>query len=251
MRQLKIYQAFQNLIPPLSDDEYSGLENSILSHGRCRDTIKIWKGTIVDGHNRYAICQKHGIKYEVQDMRFSSIKDAELWIIQNQLGRRNLTNAMRIKLVLHKGTLLREKARQNRKGSNGSPVHVHKTLAKEAGVSDGTLYKYMRIRELGSPELVQQVESGEVKIGTAYKGLEVTTRAVERFLGSDSYDIGNMQCRKAVVNGIGRIEKVIGFISGNAVVMKDEGGLPRVFRRLEMQHEAVDMISVYESPMTR
>ena len=53
MKILKIDLGFQILIPPLSDDELHGIEESILAEGRCRDTIKVWKDTIVDGHNRY------------------------------------------------------------------------------------------------------------------------------------------------------------------------------------------------------
>jgi len=232
MKPLKIDLGFQSLIPPLSDDELHGLEESILAEGR-RDTIKVWKGTIVDGHNRYAICQKHGITPCTQEVRFTSKKNAELWIVQNQLGRRNLTNAMRIKLALHKENLLAEKAKRNRKGSQGSPVHVRKTIAKEANVSEQTVYKYMKIRELGSPELLQQVEAGEIKIGTAHRGLEVTTRTVEcLFSADDIIDIGNPYCRMALLGNVGELDKMVVFLSGDADLIKAGGGMLRVLRRL-------------------
>jgi len=110
MTPLKISPKFKNLIPPLSGEEFSQLEENIIVQG-CRDAIKLWRGTIIDGHNRYAICQKHNIPYETKTMRFPSRQDAELWIIENQQGRRNLTDATRIKLALSKAGLLREKAR--------------------------------------------------------------------------------------------------------------------------------------------
>ena len=61
---------FQSLIPPLTQEEYAGLEASILKEG-CRDALVLWKETLVDGHNRLAVCQKHGLPYETRTLKFS------------------------------------------------------------------------------------------------------------------------------------------------------------------------------------
>jgi len=224
MKPLKIDKDFQSLIPPLSNEELKGLEESILTHGRCHDTIKVWRNTIVDGHNRYTICQKHNIPVSTQKLRFSSKKDAELWIVQNQLGRRNLVNAVRIKLALRKETLLQEKAGKNRRGCNGDPIHVRKIIAKEAGVSEQSVYKYMKIRELGTPGLIKQVESGQVRISTAHRevtGLEVTTRTVEVLYDEeDPPDIANPLCETAVIIKLEKLAKLYYFISDNAACLK-------------------------------
>ena len=84
---LKIDPDFRNLISPLMPDEFKQLEQNILSINRCRDTILVWNNTIIDGHNRYAICQEHGIPFEVSKIHFASKEDATLWIVENQLGR--------------------------------------------------------------------------------------------------------------------------------------------------------------------
>ncbi len=55
--QLKIDSEFQSLIPPLTPEELAGLEDSLKSEG-CRDALVVWNDTIVDGHNRYEICQR-------------------------------------------------------------------------------------------------------------------------------------------------------------------------------------------------
>ncbi|MCL2422065.1 MAG: hypothetical protein FWD03_09430, partial [Defluviitaleaceae bacterium] len=86
---LKIDEDFKKLIPPLLPDELKQLKENILSTGRCRDAIVVWKGYIVDGHNRYAICREQGIPFEVSKIHFASKKDALVWIAENQLGRRN------------------------------------------------------------------------------------------------------------------------------------------------------------------
>jgi len=180
---------FRGIIPSLSDDEYQQLEQNILSEQKCRDAILMWDGVIIDGHNRFYICVKHGIEFEVREMEFESREEVKLWILENQLGRRNLTDAMRIEIALGKAEMLRERAREKQSQAGGdkiSPgallsksskaneerINVQKTLAKEAGVSAGTLYSYICVREDGSPALLDKVKSGEIKIGRAYKMLE-------------------------------------------------------------------------------
>jgi len=262
MKPLKIDPKFQSLIPPLSDDEYRGLEESLLAYGQCRDKIKVWKGTIIDGHNRYAICKKHGLpvdEQDIQEMRFTSQKNAELWIVSNQLGRRNLTNAMRIKLALHKETLLREEAKLNRQGCRGKPVHVRKAIAKDSHVGEKTVYKYMKIRELGTAELIRKVDAGEIKIGEAYsdvrcaqkenqdleqpannKALEVTIKIVEHFCGTGiGSDITNPLGKRNVERKLDKLERLIGFIGDNAGALGSEGDVMRVCRRLGVQMRVV------------
>lgn len=85
-----IDKEFQSLIPPPSDDEYKQLEVNILTDG-CRDPISLWGDIILDGHNRFKICQEHNISFNTVQIEVASRDEAMLWIVQNQLGRRNLT----------------------------------------------------------------------------------------------------------------------------------------------------------------
>jgi len=79
------------VIPPQSKEEHDGLENSILVNlFDPAYPIIVWDGFIVDGHNRYEICQKHGIDYSISEKDFVNRTDAYNWIIDNQLSRRNL-----------------------------------------------------------------------------------------------------------------------------------------------------------------
>jgi len=123
---LKINRKFKNLIPPLSAEEFGQLEKNILAQG-CRDAITTWRGVIVDGHNRHEICTKHGIAYKTEEISLASGKEATLWIVENQLGRRNLSDEMRIKLAMQKTGLTR------------------KQIADYAKVTEYAVQKYMRI----------------------------------------------------------------------------------------------------------
>lgn len=87
---------FKTLIPPLLPVERAGLEASILDEG-CRDALVVWRGRniLVDGHNRYEICTKHGISFEIVEIELAGRDEAIDWIYQNQLARRNLTDEKR------------------------------------------------------------------------------------------------------------------------------------------------------------
>ena len=92
MINLKIDPEFQSQIPPLTDDEFKQLEENILKEGKLLSPLIVWNNTLVDGHNRYAILQKHPeIYFSTMPLRFENREEAIAWICRNQLGRRNLT----------------------------------------------------------------------------------------------------------------------------------------------------------------
>ena len=93
-----IDKEFADLIPPLTEEEYRGLEASIIAEG-CRDALIVWKDILVDGHNRFKICTEHGIAFQVLQKEFSDRDAVKLWMLGNQLGRRNLNDFQRIEMV--------------------------------------------------------------------------------------------------------------------------------------------------------
>ena len=82
----------QSLIPPLSREEYAQLEANLLQDG-CHDALIVWEEeqTLLDGHNRYDICERHGLPYTTQALSLPDLDAAKAWMIANQLGRRNLS----------------------------------------------------------------------------------------------------------------------------------------------------------------
>lgn len=85
-----IDKEFKSLIYALGERELEQLETNILAEG-IRDPLVVWSGILLDGHNRYAIAQKHGLSFKTVEIELPSRDAAKLWIIKNQLGRRNLT----------------------------------------------------------------------------------------------------------------------------------------------------------------
>ena len=109
--ELKIIDEIKNLIPPLSKEEYGLLKQSIIKEG-VRDPIVVWSDMIVDGHNRYTICKKHNIPFKIVDKDFECLDEIKIWVIENQLGRRNLTDEQKSYFI---GKLYNENKKQGQR----------------------------------------------------------------------------------------------------------------------------------------
>lgn len=84
----------KHILPPLHPDELPKLEANILSDGEVREPLVVWNGILLDGHNRWAVIQKHPeLPYKVKEIDLPDRWAAIRWIQNNQLGRRNLTEA--------------------------------------------------------------------------------------------------------------------------------------------------------------
>lgn len=82
----------------LSPDELKQLEENILQDGKIIDPIVVWGEFLLDGRHRLKIAQKHSLEFEVHEIEFDSIDDAQLWVLEHQLGRRNVTDHEKMRL---------------------------------------------------------------------------------------------------------------------------------------------------------
>lgn len=164
--EIKIDAEFRALIPPLSSEEFAQLEANIVADG-CRDPLVIWNGTLIDGHNRFAICEKHGLGFDTTEQDFANRDEAKKWIILNQFGRRNLTTFARAELALKLEPIIADKARETYHETVGRPdKSVKKSapindreerktrtqVAKLAGVSHDTISKAKFVRDNADEE---------------------------------------------------------------------------------------------------
>ena len=130
MINLKIDPEFQSQIPPLTDDEFKQLEENILKEGKLLSPLIVWNNILVDGHNRYAILQKHPeIYFSTMPLRFENREEAVAWICRNQLGRRNLSPEQK-RYLLGKQYEAEKKASKIFRGNQY-------TLAKKSGGDHG------------------------------------------------------------------------------------------------------------------
>lgn len=174
-------------IDPLTPDEYRALERSILAEG-CRDALVLWGDMLVDGHNRYAICRRHDLPFRtVQSTRFQSIEDVHLWMIDQHLGRRSLSDFQRGVLALRKREIVAERlARTPPQAGPDAPAAdagaaeapapapaaearetTREALARVARLSSGQVTQIEKIQKQAAPEVVAAVKAGEISIHAA------------------------------------------------------------------------------------
>ena len=158
MRALTIDAEFKALIPPLAPDERQLLEESILAEG-CRDAIVVWHGhgIILDGHNRYDICTAHNIPFQVVERAFDTRADAKVWVLRNQLGRRNLPEPARVKLALLLKPALAEQARERQAAAAAQTNALLGRDTDETLVAHGPQASIGRARDKLAEEVVPHV----------------------------------------------------------------------------------------------
>ncbi|KAG0773582.1 hypothetical protein G6F22_014759 [Rhizopus arrhizus] len=198
----RIDEGLRAYIDPLTEDEHEALERSLLAEG-CRDALVLWGDLLVDGHNRYAICQKHGIEFQTrQNTTFKSMEDVHLWMIENHLGRRSVSDFQRGVLALRKKEILLARTPpegsappdagsadaassegsppwdEDAPGADGAPrlppniswtppVPSRQALARAARISSNTLGQIEKIQKDAAPELVRAVKEGAISINAA------------------------------------------------------------------------------------
>lgn len=176
---LLIDNDFRDILPPLSTEEYAELEKSVKEKG-VLSPILTWNGYIVDGHNRYAICQNNGITiFEVKEMQFGSKDEVLEWILSHQLGRRNLNDFQRNEVALKYEKVIADRMRERMSEGGGDKVSEkaksgvdqmnhpgtqktskRKELAKIAGTSEGSIQRSKLIIEHGTQEQIDRARKG-------------------------------------------------------------------------------------------
>ena len=174
--ELNIDTELHDLIPPLSDEEYRMLEESIVRDG-CDTPLTVWNGTIVDGHNRYEICRKHGIAFGIKEKAFEDKNAVMFWMLEHQLARRNLNSYQRSELALKAKEYLSEIANEHQKAgvdlglNSAQGGRVSEKLAKIAGVGHDTMKKVQRIDAEADDETKRKLRAGTKSINRAYTEL--------------------------------------------------------------------------------
>lgn len=147
-QDLHISSRLKKLLPPLTDEERKQLQANILSDGQLTDPILYWfdgaKNVVMDGMHRWPIVRNTDIPYSTKQVESDSYEDAELWVLNHQLGRRNLLSPQGIRKV--RGELYNRLKRQD--GGHGDqgadrqnvgPKPAAETIAKAAGVGPRTV----------------------------------------------------------------------------------------------------------------
>lgn len=140
MAEIVIDPEIETLIPPLTDEELSLLTQSCMANG-IRDALIVWDGILLDGHNRLRIAESNALDYETIEIDLDDREAAINWVIDNQLGRRNLhpdaASILRGKRYL--GQKQQHGGDRKSTDQNGPLVTTAERLAQEYGVGQTTI----------------------------------------------------------------------------------------------------------------
>lgn len=174
--EISVDKELKALIPPLQPEEREQLEYNLIVEG-CRDPLVVWNGILVDGHNRYEICTKHNIEFDVVEKGFMDRAEAILWMIDNQFGRRNLADIDRIALARKRESVLRPLADNSRKEGNARGGKVGKSSAKLSATCEKFDTRKEAAKTAGVGE--RTYDAGKLILDAAEKG-EIEPEVVEK-----------------------------------------------------------------------
>lgn len=182
-------------IEPLTADEHEALERSLLAEG-CRDALVLWGDVLVDGHNRYGICQKHDLPFNtVQNPKLKTLEDVHLWMIDQHLGRRSVSDYQRGVLALRKREIVAERRARAQALANEArptdamaepnedeaaldaaakaavlepkPLQSREDIARAARLSSNQVSMIEKIQKQAAPEVVAALKAGELSLNAA------------------------------------------------------------------------------------
>jgi hypothetical protein len=193
--QLTIDKEFESLIQPLAPAELELLTEAILRDG-CREPLSVWKTEddqriLLDGHNRYKICIEHKLDFQFINIKMESREQAKLWILEHQVGRRNLTDDQRAviwnDIREQRSKVTSEVAAAKARAAKGAPVQpdsanstetaakpappkidTRKAVAEESKIPESKLRKVQQIKKT-NPELYEKIRTGKVTLREAPK----------------------------------------------------------------------------------
>jgi ParB-like chromosome segregation protein Spo0J len=155
------FHPLADIFPLLEGDDFADLVADIKEHGQ-REPITTYKGTILDGRNRYRACIEAGVKPFMGEFDGEE-KDLVGFVVSANLRRRHLTDDQRA-MVAAKLVTSKRGDNQHRAGERTSQAKAAKLL----NVSADKVKRVAKVRKDGTPELIASVEKGEVTITAAF-----------------------------------------------------------------------------------
>jgi len=176
LNDIIIDEEFKRLLPPLDEQTYLSLEQSILDYG-CMNPLVLWNRILIDGHNRFGILTKHSLPFNTVSMEFASREEVLIWIISTQVSRRNLS-AMQLTFFrglhyntdkkLHGGDRRTGEVsscqNDNLKGSTANRLSEQYKISPRTIIRDGEIAEVLSAIGRVSPEAKRDILSGEARI---------------------------------------------------------------------------------------
>ncbi|MEH0153616.1 ParB N-terminal domain-containing protein [Limibacter armeniacum] len=181
--------ALEALIRKQTEQEAAEFEESVQKEG-VREPILYWRHsvghsvveTVVDGHHRLRAAQRQRIEYvPCRELHFASENEVRIWMLKNQLGRRNLSDAEKISIGLQLTAYLEEEAKRNQgHGVESEKIDRLAQVAELTDTSRRNVSKMKKIADSGDDALKAAVMAGEKSIHRGYEELKSREQEEEK-----------------------------------------------------------------------
>lgn len=173
---IEVLKDLAEFIAPLSKEESAFLEKSLIEEG-CREPLVVWarengREVLIDGHNRLRLCEKNNIPFKVRRMSFDDINQVKLWMIDNQMGRRNLTpdqlsyyRGLRyLSLKKKKGGYQNVALKGKKDRATSEKLSEHFDVSESTVKRDAKFAEGLNIIARSNPKLKAKILAGEVSV---------------------------------------------------------------------------------------
>ncbi|MEH0152667.1 ParB N-terminal domain-containing protein [Limibacter armeniacum] len=179
-KNITVLEELKGFIPTPTQEERELLKESIAAEG-CKEPLLLWEhrheaGTeyiLVDGHNRFGVCQEIGADFNIRIKSFENIEAVKDYMIDIQLGRRNLTEQQKSYLRGLYYNREKQKAFKQATDEAGKGERTSEKVAKQYNVSEKTIRRDAEfasgLEAIGSVDQAARKEilSGERKVRKA------------------------------------------------------------------------------------
>jgi hypothetical protein len=154
------------LFPELSEEELMQLASDIKERGQL-EPIVLYKGSILDGRNRYRACQIAGVKPRTEEFNAKATKRSpEEFVLSRNLRRRHLSVGQRAAIALDWSEHIEFNPDSEKNKERGRPKGFLSEAAKKIGVNEQRAFEVRQIRD-ANPRLYQDVKAGRRSLNSA------------------------------------------------------------------------------------
>lgn len=177
--QIIVLDEIRDYINPLTNDEFTGLERTLLDEG-INDPLIVWETTstaagmddlgtevyvLIDGHHRFKISKKHNLPFSIILKKYETLELVKSAMLDKQLNRRNLTPEQ---VSYYRG--LKYNISKAKQVGVEKQINIASELSKEFGINEKTVRRdgvFAKGLDKLSPELKTAVLSGQVNLPKA------------------------------------------------------------------------------------
>lgn len=174
--KLVVNSEYENLVPAISETEYNSLKKSIEASGLWIPVLTNPDGVILDGHNRFKICQQLGIAPRFAVREFENKLLEKKFVIECNLKRRHLNDFQKAELGVLLLPIEQELAKQRQvhdsSCSNDQKGNARDIAASKVGMSGTTFERAKKVIDRAPEEVKQLLRNGKTTISKEYQKIQ-------------------------------------------------------------------------------